>query len=125
MMPHVQPLAISGSQLDGHGKAGSKCGLRGRGPPPVRIVSIVNERPTDPHHHWPEYFRAGDGVRLDDGRPAVVLTVQDYAPHPPARWELIVFTLDHHGNADTFIIEPWNCRPDPAAAQELPGPGLP
>lgn len=91
----------------------------------LRIVTIVDEWPADPHHNWPEHFRAGDGVRLEDGRPAIVLTVQDYAPHPPSRWELIVFALDPDGNPDTFIIEPWECRPYPAAARELPDPGLP
>lgn len=62
--------------------------------------------PEDPHLDWPTRFRAGDGVRLADGRPAVVVTVQDYAPEPPSRWELIVFALDANGNPDAFIVEP-------------------
>lgn len=84
----------------------------------------MSEWPADPHHDWSKQFRVGDGVRLDDGRPAIVLAVQDYAPHPPSRWELIVLAHDPNGNPDTFIIEPWSCRPDPPAAQEAPNPDL-
>jgi hypothetical protein len=79
----------------------------------------MGDWPADPHHDWSKHFRAGDGVRLPDGRPAVVITVQDCAPHPPSRWELIVSSLDPGGNPDTFIIEPWECRPDPGAVDEV------
>lgn len=51
----------------------------------IRMVRGVNEWPSDPHHDWPQHFRADDGVRLADGRPAVVRAVQDYAPEPPSR----------------------------------------
>lgn len=84
----------------------------------------MNEWPSDPEHDWPQRFRAGDGVRLADGRPAVVRCVQDYAPHPPSRWELIVSAPDVDGFLDTFLVEPWDCRPDPTAAQELAEQGL-
>jgi len=89
------------------------------------MVRGVNEWPSDPHHDWPQHFRADDGVRLADGRPAVVRAVQDYAPEPPSRWELIVSAFDRNGFPDTFIIEPWDCRPDATAAQELVDRGMP
>lgn len=85
----------------------------------------MSEWPSDPQHDWPRHFQAGDGVRLADGRPAVVMAVQDYAPEPPSRWELIVFSLDHGGNPDTFIVEPWECYPDSSAVDEVPDPGRP
>jgi hypothetical protein len=88
------------------------------------MVRCVSEWPSDPHHDWPQHFRVGDGVRLTDGRPAVVRAVVDYAPHPPSRWELIVVVEDAWGNPDAFIVEPWDCRPDTAAAQELADRGL-
>lgn len=84
----------------------------------------MNEWPSDPHHDWTQHFGAGDGVRLGDGRPAVVRTIQDYAPHPPSKWELIVSALDCNGFPDTFIVEPWTCRPDPAATREVAEQGL-
>lgn len=89
----------------------------------VRMVLCVSEWPSDPHHDWPQ-FRAGDGVRLTDGRAAVVRAVVDYAPRPPSRWELIVVVEDGWGNPDAFIVEPWDCRPDAAAAQELADRGI-
>lgn len=91
----------------------------------TRIVRRVPEWPSDPHHDWPHHFRAGDGVRLADGRPAVVRAVQDYAPEPPSRWELIVSAFDPNGFPDTFIVEPWDCRPDPTATGELVNRGMP
>lgn len=84
----------------------------------------MSEWPADPHHDWPQHFADGDFVRLADGRPARVLCVQDYAPHPPSRWELIVSALDPDGFPDTFIVEPWDCRPDATAAEELAAGGI-
>jgi hypothetical protein len=54
----------------------------------------------------------------------VVRAVVDCAPHPPSRWELIVVVEDAWGNPDAFIVEPWDCRPDTAAAQELADRGI-
>ncbi|HAS10534.1 MAG TPA: hypothetical protein DCS55_08465 [Acidimicrobiaceae bacterium] len=84
----------------------------------------MSEWPYDPRHDWPQHFADGDPVRLDDGRAALVRSVQDYAPEPPSRWELIVSALDVNGFPDTFIVEPWTCRPDPSAAHELADAGL-
>jgi hypothetical protein len=81
------------------------------------MVRCVSEWPSDPHHDWPQHFRVGDVVRLTDGRPAVVRAVQDYAPDPPSRWDLIVSALDRNGFPDTFIVEPWDCCLDPTVAQ--------
>lgn len=54
----------------------------------------------------------------------MVRSIQDYAPEPPSRWELIVSALDVNGFPDTFIVEPWTCRPDPSAGHELADAGL-
>lgn len=74
----------------------------------------------DPALDWPSRFAPGDFVRLEDGRPAIVRLVQDYAAQPPARWELVVSTLTD-GNPDDVIVEPWSCVEDVSARAELDG----
>lgn len=80
--------------------------------------------PEDPHHDWPRYFRAGDIVRLHDGRVAVVGQVLNYADEPPPRWQLKVRAMGWWGGPDDFITEPWMCRPDPDAREEAELLGL-
>ncbi|MGH9038858.1 MAG: hypothetical protein ACRDZ3_01360 [Acidimicrobiia bacterium] len=63
-------------------------------------------------------------VRLEDGRVAVVVSVLDYAPEPPSRWELVVETIGPWGGPDHFIQEPWHCRPAPEAREEARRQGL-
>lgn len=84
----------------------------------------MTDWPADPEYDWPQRFTAGDFVRLDDGRPALIRIVLDYAPSAPARWELVVSAADSDGNPDDFIVEPWQCRPDSTAATELADQGI-
>lgn len=84
----------------------------------------MSEWPSDPRYNWSKHFSAGDFVRLADGRPATVRAVDDCAAEPPPRWELIVSAPDTNGNPDTFIVDPWDCRPDPTAGQELTDKGI-
>lgn len=36
-----------------------------------------------------------------------------------------MFSLDPNGYPDTFIVEPWECHPDPSAVDEVPNPDVP
>ncbi len=80
--------------------------------------------PSDPTYDWPRVFKGGDVVRLDDGRIAVVEMIMDYAPDPPAKWELIVRTISECGSLDDTITEPWLCHLAPEGVAEAEALGL-
>ena len=77
--------------------------------------------PADPSLDWPSRFHPGDVVRLDDGRVAVVATVQDYSSDAsPPMYELLLRHRPSNGPPDEDIFEPWMATPAPdALSREL------
>jgi hypothetical protein len=112
----------SGQELPGPWEpTGENSWIAGASPPPAAEDS--DDRPQSPTYDWPSVFRSGDVVRLDDGRLAVVGCVMNYAAEPPAKWELVIRTLDS-GHLDDTIWAPWHCRLAPGAQDEAHRQGL-
>lgn len=66
----------------------------------------------DPSLDWSSRFHPGDVVRLDDGRVAVVVMVNNYGTDRP-KYELLLHHRPPNGGPDDDIFEPWMATPAP------------
>ncbi|MCA1846863.1 MAG: hypothetical protein LC792_27450 [Actinobacteria bacterium] len=91
---------------------------------PLGAVIPEDDRPQDRTFDWSSVYRAGDVVRLDDGRVAVVRCVIDAGPKPPSFWQLVITATGWWGGPDHFITVPRDCRPAPETREEARREGL-